>query len=110
MPLNLFDRLLGLDAIDWSGRMSGEPQQDQTASEAQKKNGKEGEEGSPPSKDIEVRTPPLSLNDYTGTFTHPGYGNLVMKQIEDRLSMPLNLEPAAKEIEFEQVKAAIAGG
>lgn len=54
LSLDLYDRPLGLDAIDWSGRMSGEPQQEQSGSEAQEKSGKEG---SPPSKDIEVRTP-----------------------------------------------------
>lgn len=67
--------------------MSGDPQQEQSGSEAQETSGKEGEEGSPPSKDIEVRTPPFPLNDYTGTFTHPGYGNLVIKLTEERLHM-----------------------
>ncbi|MCY9514385.1 serine hydrolase [Paenibacillus apiarius] len=139
---NLFDRLLGLEEMDWNGRIEEDlkkwKEQLQEQKEKERQNVKELK------SEIES-APPHPLIDYTGTYEHPGYGKasielengrlqlmynsltLPMTHLNDdvfeifyerfeaevkgtfyadsngnilRFSVPMNIEPGAKEIEF----------
>ena len=64
---NIFDRLLGLDQIDWNSRRLKEV-------EEQKKQRK------PAVSDQKAGTSPShALEDYCGEYTHPAYGKFVIK-------------------------------
>ncbi|HVC92073.1 MAG TPA: serine hydrolase [Pirellulales bacterium] len=65
---NLYDRLLGLEPIDWAGRLREQIAKAKQAGEEAKKSGPVGrKEGTSPSH---------SLADYGGDYEHPGYGRL----------------------------------
>ncbi|WP_152396929.1 serine hydrolase [Paenibacillus guangzhouensis] len=83
---NLFDRLFGLDEIDWSGRIRGTGKE----TENQDKTLQPEE-----SKDQEItkepEIPPThQLAAYTGTYEHPGYGELVIDTTESNLQVTFN--------------------
>ena len=65
---NLYDRLLGLEPIDWAGRLREQTAKAKQAGEEAKKSGSSGrKEGTSPSH---------ALADYVGNYEHPGYGRL----------------------------------
>lgn len=68
----VFDRLLGLAEIDWSGRLQREIKKIKTAGEEHKQQLRsERKEGT-------ALSHPLA--DYTGSYVHPGYGTLTVTQ------------------------------
>jgi CubicO group peptidase (beta-lactamase class C family) len=74
---NVFDRMLGLDQIDWSGRLLKIWQKvlDMIA-------GMKGEAASGPKEGTQ---PSHSLADYSGEYEHPGYGTFKIRVDGDRL-------------------------
>jgi CubicO group peptidase (beta-lactamase class C family) len=80
--LNAYDRLLGLDQVDWHGRA----QKDRTAI-------KEAMAGSKEKSAADARPgtqPSHPLSDYAGQFSHPGYGILTVGTDGDGLSVLYN--------------------
>jgi hypothetical protein len=86
VPLAVYDRLLGLDRIDWVGRFHAIEQKAREQELTADKKGYTGrKEGTHPTHD---------LAEYVGEFEHPGYGTLTVA-VESaggakRLSMKLN--------------------
>jgi len=78
----IYDRLLGLDVIDWSARLKEvQAKQRASAEDAKKKGYTARREGTRPSHD---------LKEYPGEYEHPGYGLLRIAQSGDALSMTYN--------------------
>lgn len=71
------DKLLGLDPIDWNGEKLERKRKSQKMYEEIK----EKEE----SKKEEDVIPSHDLNDYAGSFNHPGYGTMVIECSNDSL-------------------------
>lgn len=84
---NLFDRLFGLDEIDWSSRMRG-PVNTQDQGESQADDVDKVQEET----DATVSTSPStnSLHNYIGTYEHPGYGELVVTLSDENLQVVYN--------------------
>jgi Domain of unknown function (DUF3471)/Beta-lactamase len=73
----VFDRLLGLDRIDWSSRMRKLWRKVlDMISQAKKQATAERKAGT---------TPSHPLADYAGEYEHPGYGNFIVKLEADKL-------------------------
>ena len=72
LTYSLFDRLLGLDPIDWNGRMRGATSAG-TATAA--------------SPSATGSAPPRPLAEYAGRFEHPGYGEILIEERGGRLEM-----------------------
>lgn len=72
VALNIYDRLLGLDQVPWSGRFM--EIRDKRKAEAEKvKNDAD--------KDLKPGTKPSHpLDDYAGEYTHPAYGTLSIRK------------------------------
>ncbi|MFB6499438.1 serine hydrolase [Bacillus haynesii] len=68
LAYNIFDRLLGLEEIDWSGRLKGEAEKIMKAAL--------GVDRTADLTKIEGTTPSHALKDYTGVYEHPGYGEI----------------------------------
>lgn len=64
---NIFDRLLGLDQIDWNGRLKELAFEDET---------EELKNSIPPVEPDEKRFRNYFSDKYTGTFSHPAYGTI----------------------------------
>jgi len=65
---NLFDRLLGLDQVDWVGRtLEQQKKQEKAQQESEKKKLAERKEGTKLSH---------ALADYAGSYEHPAYGRI----------------------------------
>jgi len=66
LSYNVYDRLLGLDQIDWTRRMKDQQAKAKTAEDDAKKKGYTAQRsGTRPSHDLE---------EYAGEYEHPGYG------------------------------------
>lgn len=79
---NVFDRLLGLDEIDWSQRIKEEVDKLKEAMEKSKeKSAAERKTDAPPSH---------PLKDYAGDFEHPGYGVISIALKDDKLAATYN--------------------
>ena len=83
ITFGIYDRLFGMSPLDWNARLESEQEQSRKMTTL----GREFRE-----KD---RKPDAahshSLEDYTGTYSHPGYGTLQISQEEDgSLSVRLN--------------------
>jgi len=87
---NLFDRLLGLEVIDWSGRMRGgkenEQENQEEPNQSEKVENVQEKEKSPEPDTL----PSHQLHAYTGTYSHPGYGELVIEFVDDQLQVVYN--------------------
>ncbi|MCY7789754.1 serine hydrolase [Bacillus haynesii] len=68
LAYNIFDRLLGLEEIDWSGRLKGETEKIMKAAL--------GVDRTADLTKIEGTTPSHALKDYTGVYENPGYGEI----------------------------------
>ncbi len=82
VALNAYDRLLGLEQVDWHGR----GRKDRTAikegmAESKEKRAAAAKPGT---------TPSHPLSDYTGRFSHPGYGVLTVTSEATGLSILYN--------------------
>ena len=65
---NLFDRLLGMDAVDWNGRFLDFREKGRASEESAEKGGF--------TRKRENTKPAHALEEYAGAFEHPGYGDL----------------------------------
>lgn len=81
---NLFDRLLGLEPLDWSDRL----QEHKTKMEEAARKHKD----ETLKKRIENTQPSRALADYAGVYENPGYGTLVIEAADDALGMRFNGE------------------
>jgi len=74
---NVYDRLLGLDQVDWNKRVR---ERIEKAKKEQEKAKKEKD------KDRKLNTKPSHpLEDYAGDYEHPGYGIFSIKKESDQL-------------------------
>ncbi|WP_054950681.1 serine hydrolase [Numidum massiliense] len=78
----IYDQLLGNEAIDWNGRMKEE--------QKKMKEMQTGLKGAPKSDPIEGTTPSHPLEDYTGKYAHPGYGELKVELVKGKLQVFFN--------------------
>lgn len=79
---NIYDRLLGLDLIDWSKRTREEQdKQKKTEEESKKKSYTARREGTKPSHD---------LKEYAGEYGHPAYGIAKIALDGDAVSLTFN--------------------
>lgn len=76
---NVMDRMLGLDQIDWVGRIK---QQQAEAEERRKKREEERAAERKPNT-----TPSHELAAYAGTYEHPAYGTLTVRQEGSSLTL-----------------------
>jgi CubicO group peptidase (beta-lactamase class C family) len=85
VAFNAYDRLLGLDQIDWNKRTRGEVNK---AKEEAKKAEKEKD------KDRKLDTKPSHpLEDYAGDYENPGYGTISIKKQDNSLNSEFNSIP-----------------
>ncbi len=82
LALSVYDRLLGLDPIDWNERFMGEIEKARKASQdKEQKSSAERKTGT---------TPSHALADYAGSYEHPGYGTLEVGLVDDKLQLVYN--------------------
>lgn len=79
IPYLVYDRLLGLSPIDWSGRFKA--RQQATLARAREATAREE------SLRRTNTTPGHPLDDYVGTYTHPGYGPITISREGNALRM-----------------------
>jgi len=78
----VYDKLFGLPLVDWSKRLL----------EAKQKNKAAAEKAESVAEEIRHKGTVLShpLEAYTGTFTHPGYGDMIVKLVDAKLEAVYN--------------------
>ncbi len=82
---NVIDRLLGLDQVDWNGRIKKQVEE-----------GKERAEKARKEKDKDRKpntTPSHPLEEYAGDYHHPGYGVISIMKTGDQLNAVYNSMP-----------------
>jgi len=79
VPLNAFDRLLGLDAVPWNARLKREDKKQKAQAKTRKK----------PARQRGTR-PSLAQRDYVGEYEHPGYGRISVSHENKRLRLSYN--------------------
>ena len=79
---HIFDHMLALDAIDWSGRFQELEQKQKAAEEDAKKTGVTNRKS--------ATHPSHELKDYTGQYENDGYGVLAIQSAGDHFSVTLN--------------------
>lgn len=78
----VYDRLLGLDPVDWTSRIREQQERARKAEEENKqKNRLSRKSGTSPSH---------SLTDYVGTYEHPGYGTVKVELSGSELKLNYN--------------------
>jgi CubicO group peptidase (beta-lactamase class C family) len=82
LAYNVYDRLLGLDQIDWLGRFKER--------EAKQKKEEEENKKTKPSDRKAGTHPSHPLEDYVGEFENPGYGTLKITQKGEAFEASLN--------------------
>ncbi|WP_244918745.1 DUF3471 domain-containing protein [Paenibacillus dendritiformis] len=87
LSYTLFDRLLELEPIDWSERMATEMKQyEEWAKQGKEAVSKEtNRPGNEEQGGVSVRTAVRTVNEYTGRFEHPAYGELVVDIADGQL-------------------------
>jgi CubicO group peptidase (beta-lactamase class C family) len=76
-----YDRLLGLEPVDWISRVKERQAEQRAADEAEEREEPDRVEGTSPSH---------LLDAYTGTFEHPGYGKLHVDLTDGALELTFN--------------------
>jgi len=79
IPYMIYDRLLGLDPIDWSGRFK--EQADRARARADSARAKDA------ASRIAGTSPSHPLADYAGTYNHPGYGDMTVTLANGKLKL-----------------------
>lgn len=82
VALSAFDRLLGLETVDWVAKAGVFLQQAMAAQEQQ--------EEARPADRVEGTEPSHPLDSYAGDYAHPGYGSLRVAREGEDLSFSLN--------------------
>ncbi|QHZ48720.1 serine hydrolase [Bacillus sp. NSP9.1] len=77
LAYHIFDRMLGLCDIDWSSRLKGEAEKMKAALIRQDRTAHLSK--------IEGTQPSHALEDYTGIYEHPGYGELKIELTDGTL-------------------------
>ncbi|WP_315794874.1 serine hydrolase [Paenibacillus sp. BIC5C1] len=94
ISFNVIDRLLGLEPVDWSGRLAKLMTGESTDSEAATNTIETPAtpETSVEEKSVETQVHPHDrpLSAYAGSYSHPGYGEIVIQQSNDGLQATLN--------------------
>lgn len=94
ISFNVIDRLLELEPVDWSGRLAKLVTGDSTDSEAATDTietpttSKTSMEEKPVKTQVHPHDRPIHA--YAGSYTHPGYGEIVIQQTNDGLQATLN--------------------
>jgi len=78
----VYDRLLGLEPVDWVARVK---EQQAKAEEAEEEGEEEGR-----SQRVEGTSPSHATADYVGTYEHPGYGRVKVELDGDQLRATFN--------------------
>jgi CubicO group peptidase (beta-lactamase class C family) len=78
----VYDRLLGLEPVDWAGRVK--------EAEAKAEEAEEEGEGEERGLRVEGTSPSHALADYAGTYEHPGYGRIMVQSDGDQLEGTFN--------------------
>ncbi|MFH1573696.1 MAG: serine hydrolase, partial [Acidobacteriota bacterium] len=79
VPLNAFDRLLGLDEIPWNTRLKREDKVQKAKAKTRRK----------PVRERGTR-PSHALENYAGDYEHPGYGRIAVSLEKKRLKLRYN--------------------
>ena len=79
IAFNLFDRALGLDEVDWSGRFWEDYERAKSQEEEQQAQICESNH----------QQASRALLEYEGTYTHPGYGDIFITLRDEKLHMKL---------------------
>ncbi len=82
LPYNVYDRLLGLEQVDWSARFKDDQKKQEAAAEEAKKKGF--------TQRIAGTKPTHEIKDYAGEFEHPGYGVFRVDLDGDKLKATFN--------------------
>jgi CubicO group peptidase (beta-lactamase class C family) len=78
----VFDLLLGLEPVDWNGRLHKDYLEIKAAVEqSEKHTATERKEGHPPAH---------ALEEYTGEYQHPGYGTICLSLQEGKMQAVMN--------------------
>ncbi len=79
IPYMIYDRLLGLDPINWSGRFKEQADRAKARADSVR------------AKDVASRvsgtSPSHPLADYAGTYNHPGYGDMTVTLADGKLKL-----------------------
>ena len=79
IPYMIYDRLLGLEPINWSGRFKEQADRAKARADSVR------------AKDVASRVSGTSLShplaDYAGTYTHPGYGDMTVTLADGKLKL-----------------------
>jgi CubicO group peptidase (beta-lactamase class C family) len=82
VPLNAYDRLLGLEQVPWDERSAREARKaERLAKQAEAK---------ATAARVRSTSPSHALDDYAGTYLHPGYGEVTVKHAGARLELQYN--------------------
>lgn len=82
VPYAVYDRLLGLDKVDWVKRFSEIEKKSREQERTAESRGFTGQKpGTHPSH---------AVDEYTGEFRHPGYGTIAIRNEGEKLFMRLN--------------------
>lgn len=84
LQFNIFDRILGLEPIDWNKRFLDLDAGRETAENDGRADSK--------SRCVTGTTPSHALQDYSGSYEHPGYGVFTVSLHDDGLRMETNSE------------------
>ncbi|MGC5776159.1 serine hydrolase [Paenibacillus pabuli] len=98
---NIMDRLLGLEPLDWSGKltklMNGESTESETTASASENPGAleateatETAAAGDNTEEPQVHPHDRPVTAYTGIYTHPGYGELTIEQTNEGLQTIFN--------------------
>ncbi|MFC9707080.1 serine hydrolase [Paenibacillus sp. NPDC056933] len=92
---NIIDRLLGLEAVDWSSKLTKLITGESTESEEVAATSLENPTTPETPAEEKTEEPQVHPHDrpvtaYVGTFTHPGYGELTIQQTNEGLQTILN--------------------
>jgi hypothetical protein len=83
LAYNIYDRLLGLDYVNWDQRIQEERVKSRQDAEKTKK---EREKNRKPNTQ-----PSHPLDDYVGLYEHPGYGILMLERVGNALQAKYNM-------------------
>ena len=84
LAYNAFDRLLGLEPVDWNKRFLDLIATQESSIDAGRADSK--------SRCIQGTKPSHHLQEYLGSYMNPGYGELIITQTGDSLRMETNAE------------------
>lgn len=85
----VYDQMLGLEPVDWVSRVK-EQRAMAEAAEKEAEEAEEGEEGEEREERVAGTSPSHPLEDYAGSYEHPGYGVLQVEVEGDRLRVRFN--------------------